>query len=78
MSSPLNILVTNDDGIHSKGIIALAKALREVGEVFVVAPDREKSAIAHSLTLHRPCASKKLEETAGRSTAHPLTVSTWV
>jgi 5'-nucleotidase len=48
------ILVTNDDGIHSQGIVILAKALREVGEVFVVAPDREQSAIAHSLTLHRP------------------------
>lgn len=54
MSKRPRILVTNDDGIHSKGIITLAKALREVGEVFVVAPDREESAIAHSLTLHRP------------------------
>lgn len=48
------ILVTNDDGIYSKGIFALAKTLQEMGEVFVVAPDREKSAVAHSLTLHRP------------------------
>jgi len=61
MASPLNILVTNDDGIHSKGIIVLAKALREVGEVFVVAPDREKSAIAHSLTLHRPLRVEKIK-----------------
>ena len=48
------ILVTNDDGITSRGILLLARALTEAGEVFVVAPDREKSAIAHSLTLHRP------------------------
>lgn len=54
MGKSLKILVTNDDGIHSEGIIVLAKALREVGDVYVVAPDREKSAIAHSLTLHRP------------------------
>ena len=54
MGNSLKILVTNDDGIHSEGIIVLAKALREVGDVYVVAPDREKSAIAHSLTLHRP------------------------
>jgi 5'-nucleotidase len=54
MGNSLKILVTNDDGIHSDGIIVLAKALREVGDVYVVAPDREKSAIAHSLTLHRP------------------------
>ena len=54
------ILVTNDDGIYSKGILILAKALREVGEVFVVAPDREQSAIAHSLTLHRPLRVEKI------------------
>jgi 5'-nucleotidase len=54
MADRPHILVTNDDGIHSEGIKTLAKALNEVGDVFVVAPDRERSAIAHSLTLHRP------------------------
>jgi 5'-nucleotidase len=54
MTDRPHILVTNDDGIHSEGIKTLAKALSEVGDVFVVAPDRERSAIAHSLTLHRP------------------------
>jgi len=54
------ILVTNDDGIYSKGILILAKALSGIGEVFVVAPDREKSAIAHSLTLHRPLRVEKI------------------
>ena len=48
------ILVSNDDGIHSEGIKALARALKRVGEVVVVAPDRERSAASHSLTLHRP------------------------
>jgi len=56
------ILVTNDDGIHSKGIIVLAKALQEIGDVFVVAPDGEKSAIAHSLTLHRPLRVEKIKK----------------
>lgn len=56
------ILVTNDDGIHSKGIIVLAKALQQVGDVIVVAPDREKSAIAHSLTLHRPLRVEKIRK----------------
>ena len=56
------ILVTNDDGIHSEGIKALAKALHEVGEVFIVAPDREESAIAHSLTLHRPLRVEKIRK----------------
>ncbi len=48
------ILVSNDDGIHSEGICKLASALRRVGTVYVVAPDRERSAASHSLTLHRP------------------------
>lgn len=48
------ILVSNDDGIHSEGIKKLAGALKRLGEVYVVAPDRERSAASHSLTLHRP------------------------
>jgi len=61
MTERLKILVTNDDGIHSKGITILAKALHEIGEVVVVAPDIEKSAIAHSLTLHRPLRVEKIK-----------------
>jgi 5'-nucleotidase len=53
MGAPL-ILVSNDDGIHSAGLAALADALDPVGEVVVVAPDREQSACSHALTLHRP------------------------
>jgi 5'-nucleotidase len=49
-----HILVTNDDGIHSAGLTSLAKALRRIGEVWVVAPDRERTAAAHALTLHKP------------------------
>jgi 5'-nucleotidase len=62
MANRIRILVTNDDGIHSKGIIVLAKALRAVGDVYVVAPDRERSAIAHSLTLHRPLRVEKIKK----------------
>jgi 5'-nucleotidase len=50
----MKILVTNDDGIGAPGIKALAEALTELGEVTVVAPDRERSAAGHSLTLHSP------------------------
>jgi len=50
----LKILVSNDDGIHSRGLLALAKALAELAEVWVVAPDREQSASSHSLTMNRP------------------------
>src|SRR5262245_35170962 len=48
------ILVTNDDGIHAQGLGALAEALAPLGEVYVIAPDREQSAVGHALTLHRP------------------------
>ncbi len=48
------ILVTNDDGIHSPGLKTLADALKELGDLYVVAPDRERSAAGHSLTLHKP------------------------
>lgn len=48
------ILVTNDDGIHSPGLISLAGALAKLGEVWVVAPDRERTAVAHAVTLHKP------------------------
>jgi len=48
------ILATNDDGVYSPGLSILARAMRELGEVVVVAPDKEQSAVAHSLTLHRP------------------------
>ncbi|MFQ5442918.1 MAG: 5'/3'-nucleotidase SurE [Thermodesulfobacteriota bacterium] len=48
------ILISNDDGIHSPGVKKLASALKRVGRVYVVAPDRERSAASHSLTLHRP------------------------
>jgi 5'-nucleotidase len=48
------ILVTNDDGVHSEGIKALADALRRLGDVTVVAPIQEASAIGHALTLRRP------------------------
>ncbi len=62
MAERLIILATNDDGIHSKGMTALARALQGVGVVFVVAPDREKSAVAHSLTLHRPLRVEKIKK----------------
>ena len=48
------ILVTNDDGIQSAGLAALKDALAPLGEVTVVAPLTETSAISHALTLHNP------------------------
>ena len=48
------ILVTNDDGIRAGGLAALALAAEALGEVWVVAPESEQSAMAHALTLHHP------------------------
>jgi 5'-nucleotidase len=57
------ILVTNDDGVHSEGLKALADALTKLGDVYVVAPIAEASAIGHALTLRRPL---RLERVAPR------------
>ncbi len=56
------ILVTNDDGVHSDGIHALADALRTIGDVTVVAPHIEASAIGHALTLRRPLRVEQLRD----------------
>jgi 5'-nucleotidase len=56
------ILLTNDDGIHSDGLIKLENALREVGDVYVVAPASEMSGASHSLTLARPLRIRKIDD----------------
>ena len=56
----MNILLTNDDGIHARGIWAIYKCLAEKHHVEVVAPDRECSAIGHGITLHQPLRAKRL------------------
>ncbi|SFV67081.1 5-nucleotidase SurE [hydrothermal vent metagenome] len=62
MSERKQILVTNDDGYDSKGLIALAEALKPLGDVTVVAPTTEKSACGHSLTLTRPLRFIEIDE----------------
>jgi 5'-nucleotidase len=54
------ILVTNDDGVRSEGLHALADGLRHLGDVTVVAPQTEASAIGHALTLRRPLRMEQL------------------
>ena len=53
MTTP-RILISNDDGISARGLLALAKAIEPLGEVWVVAPTIEQSATSHALSLHRP------------------------
>lgn len=50
----MRILLTNDDGIFAEGISVLRKELEKFGEIYVIAPDRERSAAGHSITVHRP------------------------
>lgn len=57
------ILVTNDDGYHSEGIETLEMAMREIGNVYVVAPASEQSGASHSLTLSRPLRIRQIDET---------------
>lgn len=56
------ILCTNDDGYRALGLRVLAEAARALGEVRVVAPDREQSASSHSLTMHFPLRAHRVDE----------------
>ena len=58
----IDILITNDDGVQSEGLIALREALAPLGMVAVVAPDREQSTTSHAITLHRPLRAQWVSE----------------
>jgi 5'-nucleotidase len=62
----LKILVSNDDGIHSEGLQTLHRALEDIAEVWVVAPDREQSAVSHALSMGRPLRRKNLKDLGPR------------
>lgn len=57
----MRILVTNDDGIQAPGLLALARALATLGEVIVIAPERQQSATGHGITLHKPLRMEPVE-----------------
>lgn len=61
MAERTRILITNDDGFHSEGIIALEQALSDLGDVYIVAPAAEQSGAAHSLTLARPLRIRQID-----------------
>lgn len=61
MSRP-RILVSNDDGVYARGIKALAKALEEIADVTIVAPDRERSGASHSLTMDVPLRTHRIKD----------------
>jgi 5'-nucleotidase len=58
----MRILITNDDGYLAPGIRALAEAADGLGEIHVVAPDREQSATSHSLTMHHPLRVRQVRD----------------
>jgi 5'-nucleotidase len=56
-----NILITNDDGIEAEGLICLEEHLQGLANIIIVAPDRERSAVSHGLTLRSPLTLQKIE-----------------
>ena len=57
----MKILISNDDGIYSEGIYHLAKKLSQIAKVYVVAPEKEQSAVGHGITMHYPLRCKKIK-----------------
>ena len=57
----MNVLVVNDDGITAPGLWALAKELKQIADVLVVAPDREQTGVGTSITLHQPLRVKRVK-----------------
>ena len=55
----MKVLITNDDGIYSPGLAALAKSALHFGEVRIMAPDVERSSASHAITAHLPISYKK-------------------
>ena len=65
MNNRPNILVTNDDGIFAPGIYALWEAMQEIGNTTVVAPDTEKSAVGHAITITDPIRVEQIQRKNG-------------
>lgn len=61
-ANTLRVLISNDDGVHAKGIHALAQALSDIAEVTIVAPDRNRSGASNSLTLEQPLRVTRIAE----------------
>jgi 5'-nucleotidase len=63
----MRVLLTNDDGIHAPGLWALYRAFSSRHQVTVVAPDRERSAVGHGITLHQPIRSRVTRVDGGQT-----------
>jgi len=58
----LSILISNDDGIHAPGILALAEEIKKIGDITIVAPDKQQSAVGHAITMNSPLRVQKIEK----------------
>ena len=58
----LLILISNDDGIHAPGINALAEEIKKIGDVVIVAPDKQQSAVGHAITMNSPLRVQKVDK----------------
>jgi len=68
----MKILITNDDGVDSLGIRALANELKKIASVYIVAPERQQSTQGHSLTLHKPLRLIKVGSNIWKSNGTPI------
>lgn len=74
----MNVLLTNDDGIDAPGIQLLEEIARQLSnDVWVIAPDSEKSGAGHSISLHNPFGSAGAASTAGRCLVRRPTACSW-
>lgn len=58
----MRILICNDDGIFAPGIAALREALSDLAEIHVVAPETERSAVGHAITIYNPLKTKRIQK----------------
>jgi len=63
----MKILLTNDDGIHADGLLALLKEIKKIGSVVVVAPDSQRSSVSHGITLDNPIVARNVKTQTGVS-----------
>lgn len=72
----MKILLSNDDGVHAQGIHELKRALSDIADVILVAPDRNRSGASNSLTLETPLRVIELEKTCIQCKEHQQTACT--
>lgn len=66
------ILLTNDDGVHSEGLLALVEVLSPDHTVYVVAPERERTCVGHAITLHKPLRARQVQGRIFASNGTPV------